>query len=99
MNKLLIRILILLALSGLFVIILLKTRHPFGKDNSSFASEPKDAITRIDLSENGRRLILEKKGETWMINGKYEARKSGIFFIVRILKEIRIKSPVSSRIV
>jgi hypothetical protein len=90
--------LILLALSGLFVIILLKTRQPFGKNNSSFASEPKEEITKIDLSENGKRLILEKKGDTWMINGKFEARKSGIFFIIRILKEIRIKSPVSSQL-
>jgi hypothetical protein len=41
---------------------------------------------------------LEKKGETWVINGKIEARKSGILFILRILREIRIKSPVSAEL-
>jgi hypothetical protein len=30
-----------------------------------------------------------------LVNGKSEARKSGILFILRILKEIKIKSPVS----
>ena len=75
--------------------ILFRSRSPFGKNNSSFASEPEKEITRIEFSENGKRLILEKKGENWLINGKTEARKSGILFILRILKEIKIKSPVS----
>ena len=33
--------------------------------------------------------------KTGLINGKAEARKSGILFILRILQEIKIKSPVS----
>jgi hypothetical protein len=78
----------------LVLLIVFKGRSPFGKD-SSFASEPKEEITRIDFSEKGKSLVLEKKGETWTINGKTEARKSGIFFILRILSEIKIKSPVS----
>ena len=39
---------------------------------------------------------LEKKGENWLINGKSEVRKSGMLFILRILKEIKIKSPISA---
>jgi hypothetical protein len=75
--------------------ILFRSRTPFGKSNSSFSSEPKEEITKVEFSGNGKKLILEKKGESWMINGKMEARKNGIFFILRILKEIKIKSPVS----
>ena len=95
MNKILIRSIFLFIILLLFTLILFRSRSPFGKNNSSFASEPKEEITKIEFSEKGKRLTLEKKGESWMINGKTEARKSSIFFILRILKEIKIKSPVS----
>jgi hypothetical protein len=77
---------------------MLSRRSPFGKSNSSFASEPAEEITKIEFSESGKRLTLEKKGETWLINGKSEARKNGVLFILRILKEIKIKSPISSEL-
>jgi hypothetical protein len=82
----------------LFLLILFRSKSPFGKNNSSFASEPRDEITKIEFSEGGKRLNLEKKGENWLINGKSEARKSGMLFILRILKEIKIKSPISSEL-
>jgi hypothetical protein len=80
----------------LFLIIIFRTRSPFGKNNSSFASEPDNEITKIELSDNGKKLVLEDKGENWLINGKLEARKSGVIFLLRILKEIKIKSTVSA---
>lgn len=95
MNKILLRSIFLIILALIFFLILLKTRAPFGKNNSSFASEPKEEITRIEFSQEGKKLTLEKKGEAWFINNKTEARKSGILFILRILKEIKIKSPLS----
>jgi hypothetical protein len=79
----------------LLLLILFMRRSPFGKSNSSFSAEPKEEITRIELSENGKKLTLQKKGEAWLVNGKSEARKSGVLFIITILKEIKIKSPVS----
>jgi hypothetical protein len=95
MNKILIRICIFFIVIVLFLLILLRSRSPFGRDNSSFASEPKEEITKIEFSEKGKKLTIEKKGESWLVNGKSEAKKSGILFILRILKEIKIKSPVS----
>jgi len=95
MNKILIKGVFLFIVIGLFLLILFRSRSPFGKDNSSFASVPGEEITKIEFSESGKRLILEKKGDSWLINGKSEARKSGVLFILRILKEIKIKSPVS----
>ena len=95
MNKILIRVVFLFMVIGLFLLILFRSRSPFGKTNSSFASEPREEITKIEFSESRQRLTLEKKGESWLINGKVEARKSGILFILRILKEMKIKSPVS----
>jgi hypothetical protein len=95
MNRKLIRNIFLLIVVGLVFLIIFTDRSPFGRNNSSFASEPKDEITKIEFSGNGKRLTLEKKGESWLINGKSEARKSGMLFIIRVLKEIKIKSPVS----
>jgi len=83
---------------ALIFLLLFRSRLPFGKSNSSFASEPHNEISIIEFSDHGNKLLLEKKGETWVINGKIEARKSGILFILRILREIRIKSPVSAEL-
>jgi hypothetical protein len=95
MNKIFIRGVVLSIVVVLLLVILLKSRTPFGKDNSSFATDPQKKITRIEFSEDGHQLFLLKEGENWLINGKTEARKSGILFILRILQEIKIKSPVS----
>ena len=97
-NKILFRSAFFIILIGLFLLILFRSKSPFGKNNSSFASEPGGKITKIEFSEGGKRLNLEKKGENWLINGKSEARKSGMLFILRILKEIKIKSPVSAEL-
>lgn len=96
MNKIIIRSVTLIIIAALMVLVLLRVRSPFGKGNSSFASEPKEEITRIEFSQDNKKLILEEKGDNWIINGKSEARKSGIMFIIRVLKEMRIKSPVSA---
>lgn len=95
-NKVLVRSVFFIIVIGLILLILFRPKLPFGKNNSSFASEPREEITKIEFSEGGKRLNLEKKGENWLINGKSEVRKSGILFILRILKEIKIKSPISA---
>lgn len=95
MNKILVRSIPLLTVTVLIILILFRTSSPFGKNNSSFRSEPKGEITRVEFSGNGKRLILQKNEDSWLINGKSEARKNGINFIIRVLKEIKIKSPVS----
>jgi hypothetical protein len=79
----------------ILVIILFRARSPFGKSNSDIASVPEKEITRIEFTQEGEKLLLEKSGEKWIINGKTEARKGGINFIIRILTEAKIKSPVS----
>jgi len=96
MNKIYLWGILLFLTIGLLFFIWLRTRSPFGKNNSSFSSDPHKEITKIEYSESGKRLTLEKKGDDWLINGKTEARKSGVLFILRILKEIKIKSPVSN---
>ena len=77
------------------VFIVFKTRSPFGKANSDFTSKPAIEITRIEISDDKEQLRLEKSGEEWHVNNRIKARKGGINFIIRILTEARIKSPVS----
>jgi uncharacterized protein YxeA len=95
MKKIISGIVILIILILILILIIIEVRTPFGKNNSSFASEPKDDITRVEFSQDNKKLTLEKKGDVWFVNGKSEARKSGVLFILRVLKEIKIKSPVS----
>jgi len=78
----------------ILLIYMLRERSPFGED-ISFASEPKKEITRIEFSDGQKRLILEKKGEEWLVNQEFVARKTGILFILKILTEMQIKSPVA----
>lgn len=98
MNKILIRSIVISTAVALVLLILYKSRSPFGNNNSSFAAEPKKEITKIEFSEGGRKLSLEKGNDNWLIDGKIEARKSGILFILRVLQEIKIKSPVSAEL-
>jgi hypothetical protein len=78
----------------ILVIYLLRERSPFGSSNTSFAVTPKTGITGIEMSDGKQKLLLEKKGDDWIVNKSYEARKSSILFISEILTELQIKSPV-----
>ncbi|MCU0472366.1 MAG: hypothetical protein MUC93_03220 [Bacteroidales bacterium] len=97
MNKVIIRslLLALLLIILLVLVLFLRGRSPFGKNQSSFASEPKKEITRIEFSDRKDRLSLILKDGSWLVNGRQEARKSGVMFMIRILTEMKIKSPVS----
>lgn len=95
MSRRLLRILIILIPLLLLVIYLMRERSPFGGVNSSFAVGPDMDITRVEFTRDGAELSLEKKGEDWLVDGKYETRKSSILFILRILKGLEIKSPVT----
>ena len=95
MNKLIIRGILISGAAGLVLLIMFRSTLPFGGSNSSFSIEEGKDISKIEFSDEGRKLTLEKADGTWLINGKPETRKSGILFIIRILREINIKSPVS----
>jgi hypothetical protein len=98
MNKLVVRYLLIFVALGALVIFVFRGRSPFGKNNTSFALAPDAEITRIDLIQGDNKLSLGKTGEHWLINKKEEARKNAVLFILRTLREIKIKSPVSAEI-
>jgi hypothetical protein len=86
---------ILFLLLVLVLVFLFRDRLPFGNKNISFAVDNQADITRIEFSDNQKDLILEKIENGWFVNGEYETRKSSISFILRVLGEIKVKSPVS----
>lgn len=95
MKRRLFRILIFSVPLLIIVIYLLRERSPFGGSNSSFAVNADADITRIEFSGGRERLTLEKKGDDWLVDGRYETRKSSILFILKILTGLEIKSPVT----
>lgn len=98
MNKLIIRYFLIFIAVGALLLFLFKGRTPFGKGNSSFAVDTEVEITRVDFFQGDKKLSLEKSGERWLINKKDEARKNAVLFLLRTLREIKIKSPVSVEI-
>ncbi|MCX6262465.1 MAG: hypothetical protein NTY95_16820 [Bacteroidia bacterium] len=95
MNRRTIRYSVIVIPILILVIFLFRERSPFGGGNTSFAAEPKIEITRIEFSEGKNTLTLEKAGEEWLVNKDLKTRKTGILFILKILTEMEIKSPVT----
>lgn len=77
------------------MLFLFRERVPFGKSQSSFSTDPEKEITKIEFSQASEKLSLNYEGDEWLVNGRHETGKTGIMFIVRVLKEMKIKSPVS----
>jgi hypothetical protein len=100
MNRIVIRNILIsvILIISVILVLLYKGRSPFGNRQSSFAIDKQKEITRIAFSEGNKELILTHEADKWMVNGTWEARKSGITFITGILKEMKIKSPVSGEL-
>ena len=100
MNKVIIRNLLIATVLVIFLLVIcfLRSKVPFGKDQSSFSVDPSAGITRIELSQPGNKIALVKKGKERTLNGSREARKSASMYIIRILTEMKIKSPVSDEL-
>ncbi len=86
-------------ITGIAVIIFLFGDHiPFGKENTDFAVKPGTDITGIDLLKGDKKVSIRKSGNEWIVNRNKEARKSAVLFLIKTLREIKIKSPVSADI-
>ncbi|MAU37194.1 MAG: hypothetical protein CMD14_07475 [Flavobacteriales bacterium] len=75
----------------------------FKKDNTSSISEDNkfhieniSLINKIFLADrSGNTITLTKKGDTWIVNDKFPARKDAINVLLSTANKIRIKKPVS----
>jgi hypothetical protein len=78
-----------------FLVAFLLKERATSRGDTSFAIDRGKQITRIYLASGDKELTLEKREESWFVNGTHETRKSSILFILRILNELQIKSPVA----
>lgn len=87
----------ILAIILIIIVLLILTRNhsPFGRNNTSFGVEAVSDITRIEMSDGSESLTLSKENDMWLLDGKLETRRSSISFIITILREMNIKSPVT----
>ncbi len=93
------RTLILFLAFLILIILLLTGRHiPFGAGNSDFHVEDIDRVTGVAITDATNNVGLEKKGGKWYVNGDMETRTQAMDFLLKTLKDIRIKSPVSSEL-
>ncbi|HPR73085.1 MAG TPA: hypothetical protein PLX41_05420 [Bacteroidales bacterium] len=88
-------LLLLFLILFVFIIIFHRTSS-FGKREVLFAVDPVTEITKIELREGERELVLAKDNEGWKVNSTIEARKNAVLFFLEILTGMQIKSPVSA---
>jgi hypothetical protein len=64
---------------------------------ADFAIEDTSAVGRVELSDaEGKLAVIERgKGEVWMVNGKFPARVDAINLVLKTLKLLEVKHPVS----
>jgi hypothetical protein len=92
--RILLPVLVLILLVLVFVFV--RNRSPFGKAETRFSSDAGREITALEISSADRKVLLSFRDGIWKVNQDAEARKSITVFIMRVLKEMKIKSPVSS---
>jgi len=95
MNKIVLRYVLFCIIAASVIFFLLRGRSPFGRINSSFSPGSDREITRIEITGGEMRLDLRKDAGKWTVNNGEEARGNAIDFIIRVLYEMKIKSPVS----
>ena len=96
MKKILLYIIaVLVLITGAGIIYITKMGTPFGKDDSDFAIEKVNKVTRIVLTSEQGKVELTKIPEGWQVNKRFMAREGSVEFLLQVLSRLKIKSPVS----
>lgn len=83
---------------AVLAMVLISRQVPFGAKHSAFHVENTDRIYRILISGDNREVELIRRDGQWFLDGDIEARKPAVDMILKILRDIRIKSPVSDEL-
>ncbi|MFT7588281.1 MAG: hypothetical protein ACI959_000488 [Limisphaerales bacterium] len=96
MKQIVLSIFVLLALGvAAWLLVFDKDLGSIPIKEKAFAIEDTLQIQKIFLADLGdREIILERKGTTWIVNGKYPARIDAIHTLMKTLTEITVKYPV-----
>ena len=65
-------------------------------DRRDFSTADTSAVVKVTLSSKAPEIaVLNRQNEnSWTVNGKYKARKSGIFYLLQTLQRMEIAHPV-----
>ena len=88
-------VIVLITVAG--IIYLTKMGIPFGKDDSGFAIDKINKVTRIVLTSEQGKVELTKIPEGWQVNKKFMAREGSVEFFLQVLSRLKIKSSVSEK--
>lgn len=86
---------ILVLITGAGIIYITKMSAPFGKDDSDFAINEINKVTKIVLTSEQGKVELTKIPEGWQVNKRFMARENSVEFLLQVLSRLKIKSPVS----
>jgi hypothetical protein len=75
-------------------VILTRRYGGFSVNSTDFAIQRSERVTAVILEKQEERVMLTKEESGWMVNNRYEARPSAIWFLLETLSRISIKSTV-----
>src|SRR4030095_4963335 len=96
MNRNIIYFLLLLVLGiAVYFIMSQKSSGTLNKKEASFAVDDTAAIGKIFIADmKGAKVVLERKDNTWTVNGKYNARGDYMNSLLSTIKRVNIGYPV-----
>ena len=89
------KLIIIFSISVLFI----SCKKEVNINSKDFAIQDIHSINKIIMSDKtGNSVVLEKQGETWILNNKYKAWIYQIDYTLKVMKDIKIKSSVSEEV-
>ncbi len=82
-------------LALIIAVLYLGHKGAFSRRNTSFDVAADADVTMIEMRQGDEKVVLRKTKDGWTVNEAGEARGSAVSFLLQILREIAIKSPVS----
>lgn len=89
-------ILVALAVAAVFVYRSKGRNSTIDKDASAFGLKDTASVDKIFMADkDGKSVVLERKSNGWVVNGKYPVRPDAIEMLLYTIRMVEVKSPVS----
>ena len=92
-----IRYIVIILFLGISIYLLSKKDNSITRsDRRDFSISDTSEVIKVTLSSKAPEIaVLDRQNEnSWIVNGKYKARKSGIFYLLQTLQRMEIAHPV-----
>ena len=90
-------ILILLLISIILLYLANKNNTTLDKELSDFAIEDTSSIQQVYFADKlGNEVIISRENNQWLVNKTFIARKEAVEFMLKTIKDIEVKHPVSN---